>query len=180
MRSSRSHPVLRDLRRRLPEKIGRAVFVAAGVVAHRVVLDAARVRQKEDGGLPVVARVEDDAGVVGGAGDVVAIGERRADLLRIRILEMEGRVEEMVVVRHPGHVLHLRLGVVGGVGLVPLVDAQRVFPGRVGEIAVDRDRTGGALDVERRRRLAGLGVNRGRQTENDCDRQQTTNCLHGR
>jgi hypothetical protein len=40
----------------------------------------------------------------------------------------------MVVVRQPGHVLHLRLGVVGGVGFVKLVDAQRVFPGRVIEM----------------------------------------------
>jgi hypothetical protein len=95
-------------------------------------------------GAPVVARIEDDAAVVGKRRHVVAVAERRADGARIRIVELEARINEPVVVREIADVLHLRLGVVTRVDLVPFLDARRAAPPFVGKIAVDRDAPGGA------------------------------------
>ena len=75
-----------DARRGVVEEVGREVLVAVGVVEEAVGLDAARIDAQLDGGAPVVARVEEDGDVVVGADDVVALDERRADLLRIGIV----------------------------------------------------------------------------------------------
>jgi len=140
--------VVVDLRRRVPEPVRRVVLAAGRVGVDRVVLDPAGVREKEDRALLVVGRVEDDPPVVGRAVDVVPVGVGRADLLRVRIVELEADVEVLVVVGHPAHALHLRLDVVPGVRLPPLVDRRRILPGRIREVAVDDDRTGRPCDLD--------------------------------
>ena len=133
-----------DLRRRLPEEVRRRVL-ARRIVGDRVVLDVARRDDEERGGAAGVARVDDDAAVVVEAvADVVAVGERRADRLEVRIVELEAGVEEPVVVGQIPDIVDLRLDVVARVRLVPLVDARRVAPPFVGQIAVDDDRPGRA------------------------------------
>ena len=57
--------------------------------------------------------------VVGERGDVVAIAERGADRSRIRVVELEGGVEVLVVVGQVADVADLRLEVVARIGLVP-------------------------------------------------------------
>ena len=67
-----------------------------------------------------VARVDDDAAVVVEAvADVVAIRVRSANLTRIRILELEGGIKKLFVVRQIPDILDLRLEVVAGIRSVP-------------------------------------------------------------
>ncbi len=138
-----------DPRRAVPEVVGRVVL-ARGVVRERVVLDAAGVGEKELRRVAVVLRVDDDAAVVGVRAHVVAVAERRADRLRIGLVELEGGVEEVVVVGEPGDAPHLGRDVVAGIGLQPVGDRLGRLPRRVGEIAVDDDRRRGAGDADLR------------------------------
>ena len=131
----------RDPRRRVPVEVGRVVL-AAGVVADGVVLDAARIGEEHERGLAVVAGVEDDAAVVGVARHLVVVAEGGADALRIGVREVEGGVEEVVVVGEPGDRLHLRLDVVAGVRLVEGVHPRRAAPPRIAQPAVHLDRRG--------------------------------------
>ena len=126
-----------DLRRRFPEEVGRRIL-ARRIVGDRVVLDAARIGEEHLGAAAVVSRAENDPAVVGEAGDVVAVAERRANRARVGIVELEPGVEKPIVVGEIGDVLHLGLGVVARVDLVPLLDARGAAPAFVGQIAVDR------------------------------------------
>ncbi len=101
--------VRRDAGCRAPEEIGGRILVpAAGVVVDRVVLDASRVGEQQDARLPVVTGIEDDPPVVGVVRHVVAVRERRPDAPGFRVVELEARVERLVVVgqvadaAHPG------------------------------------------------------------------------------
>jgi hypothetical protein len=89
---------------------------------------------------------------------VVAVG--RLDRLRVGVLELEGGVEELVVVGEPGDVLHLRLEVVAGAGFEPGVDPLDALPSGVGEVAVDGDRRADALDAQRRQHGGSRGGGR--------------------
>ena len=142
------HPaVAGDAAGGVPVEVGRVVL-AARVGVDGVVLHAARVGEEHHRRLPVVVGVEDDAAVIGVGRHVVVVADRRADASRQRVGEAEGGVEEVVVVGEPGDVRHRRRPVVPGVGLQPVVDAQRALPAGVGEVAVDVDGAGGAMDLE--------------------------------
>jgi hypothetical protein len=107
-----------------------------------------------------VPRVDDHAAVVGVARHAVAVAERRADLVGMRIVELEPRVQVAVVVRQVADVVDLGLGVVARVGLVPPVDPGGTLPALVRQVAVDRDGTRPAADsdlVARQCRLGGDG-----------------------
>ena len=133
---------LGDLRGRLPEKIGRRILVRR-VVVHRVVLDVSWRDDEEGGGPPGVAWVDEDAAVVVEAvADVVAVRKRRADGLRIRILELERGIKKVIVVGQIPDVANLRLDVVARLCFVPLVDARGISPAFVREIAVNNDGAG--------------------------------------
>jgi hypothetical protein len=68
------------------------------------------------------------------------IGERTADVFRIRIIELERDVEEPIVVGDKREALDRRLVVIAGIDLVPFFDARRVAPAFIRQIGVDRDR----------------------------------------
>ena len=127
----------RDPPRRVPEKVGRRALVA--VVGDGVVRDAAGVREEEDRRPPVVPGVEDDPAVVRLAAQGVALREGGPDLGRLRVVALEGRVEEPVVVGEPGHGPHLGRDVVARVRLVERLDPGRPGPAGVAEVSVDRD-----------------------------------------
>ncbi len=138
-----------DLRRAVPEVVG-GVVLARGVVGERVVLDAAGVGEEHLRRMPVVLRVDDHPAVVGVGAHVVAVAQRRADRLRIGLVELEGSVEELVVVGEPGDAPHFRRNVVAGVGLQPVGDRLRRLPDRIGEVAIDHHRRRRARDVDLR------------------------------
>ena len=140
--------LLRDLARGFPVVVGRRVLAAA-VVGHGVVLDAARSREKENGVLRLAFRVQDEPTVVGGgARDVVPVREGRTDLRGIRVGEQEARVEELVVVGEVPDVLQLGGKVVARIRLVPRLHARRALPAGVIEVSVDEDRPGGSGGVD--------------------------------
>jgi hypothetical protein len=159
--------VLRDLRGRVPEVVGRVVL-AGRIVRSGVVLDAARVREKQNRSAAIVARVEDDAGViVGVATDVVAVVVRRTDVFRI-VEHLERGIEKAAVVCEIPDALDLRLTVVADIRLVPLVETDRVLPPRVRQVAVDRDRPFGASDVDRAIDFLPEGLRREEQRRKQC------------
>ena len=135
-----------DLPRRVPEEVRGGVLVA--VVGDGVVLDAARVGEGEDRRPAVVPGVEDDSAVVRVAAQNIALRERRPDLPRLRVVALERRVEEPVVVGKPGNRPHLRRDVVSRVRLVERLDPGRSGPAGVPEVAVDRDGTRGSGNTD--------------------------------
>jgi hypothetical protein len=147
MRISSVQPGGGDAAGAVPEEVGRVVL-ARGVAGDGVVLDAARVGEEHLCGLAVVLGIDDHPAVVGVAGHEVVIAERCLDGLDVGVLEVEGGVEELVVVGEPGDVFHLGLEVVAGVGFVPGGDLGRFLPARVGEVAVHLDRLVDAIDAQ--------------------------------
>ena len=162
-----------DLRRAVPEVVGRVVL-AGGVVGQRVVLDAARVGEEHLRRVAVVLRVDDDAAVVGVGAHVVAVAQRRADRLRVGLVEPEGGVEEVVVVGEPGDARHLGRNVVAGVGLQPVGDRLRRLPDRIGEVAVDDDRRRRAGDPHLRTHGGEAGAGRAEERHEQRSRQAGT------
>ncbi len=113
-------------------------------------MNVARRHDEERGGAAGVAGIDDDAAVVvEPVAEVVAVGERRPHLTRLRVLELERGVEEPIVEGQVADVLDLGLDVVAGLGLVPPVDTGRALPAGIGQVAVDGNRASGALDTDR-------------------------------
>jgi hypothetical protein len=95
----------------------------------------------------VVSRVEDDAAVVGAvAADVVAVRIRRANRARVRVVELEGSVEESIVVGEVADAADFRLDVIAWIRLEELVDARGLLPSRIAELTIDDDGARGAPD----------------------------------
>jgi hypothetical protein len=78
------------------------------------------------------------------------IAELRPHVIGIRVEAADRGVEEAIVIRDVADRLHLRLEVVAGIRLVPLVERERALPAGVAEVTVDGDRTSGAMDGQRR------------------------------
>ena len=84
--------------RRVPEEVRRRVL-ARRVVGDRVELDVARRDEELKRRAAGVQRVDEDAAEIrADAADVVVIAERRANQRRLRIVELEGGIERLVVV----------------------------------------------------------------------------------
>src|SRR5438477_10410756 len=94
--------------------------------------------------MTLVSGVEKEAAEISIVLDVIVIAERRDDTVRIRILELERRVEIFVVVGQVADVLDGRLDVVAGIDLIPAIDANGVAPPLIRQATVNHNRTSGA------------------------------------
>src|SRR5260370_31222266 len=94
------------------EIVGREVLDAAGVVVDAIALNASRIHPQLEGGVPVVARVEEDGEVVVRPEDLIAVHVRGTDLLGMGVVAAYADVEVAVVIEQPGG----RLGRRGRVG----------------------------------------------------------------
>jgi hypothetical protein len=159
-----------DLAGRLPVVVGRAVL-PRGVVGHRVVGEAVGVGEEQDGGLAVVATVDEDAAVVGRTRELIVIGERRADQLGVRIVEPKTGVEVVLVIGEIADVPDLRLDVVVDIGLEPRGDRVDARPAGIGQVAVDGDWSGRPPDGQGRTGLRGGRLRDNRAGRHEHDRE---------
>ena len=129
-------------------------------------MNVARIHQKQDRRLSVVSSIENHTAVIVSiAADVITVVVGSLNLGRVGIGEFEPRVERVIVVRDVSDTLRFWLDIVSRIRFVPLLDPCGLLPCRIGEIAVDDDRSGCLRDLHRR--------TGGRQRSRGGEHQQT-------
>ena len=160
-----------DPSRGVPVEVRRGVLAPGRIVLDGVVLDAARRREEQDPGAPVVAGVEDDPAVVDALRDVVPVGVRGPDARRVGIGELEPRVKVPVVVGEVADASDLGSHILAGPRLVPGVHAGGTSPPGVGQVSVHGDRCGGPADADLRSPFGLFGEGEGGRPEGEAGQQ---------
>ena len=136
---------------RVPGHVLVLIAAVADIIARRVHLDSERIHEQPEPAALVVERVQEQRHPIV-VSRLVAVGEMRANLGRIRIIGPECRVQASTVVDQKHFGSHRRGDVLSGFDLVRQVEPEGALPGVFVDHAIDPDGGCRARDgVDRRR-----------------------------